>query len=71
MQKWEIDKQNQAVNWARANKSDPFAYSVAMAHYNSGVAKLGDYDVEMRLEEVTLADGQRVTREIPHNMKRP
>ncbi len=79
-----FDKFKMARDWADANKSDPFAYSVALSHFNNGICsntKDGDpgvyhaeaYAVERHLPKgMALSNGDtKFTATEFKNMKRP
>lgn len=61
-----------AINWQKANKSDPFAGRVAFTHIVNGVCAPSDYNAQFRKEEVesSLAAGVKYSREVASSMVR-
>ena len=67
-----------AMNYAMADRSDPFAFSRAMTHTLNGVANYSDshgqsqhYEAECYMETRKLPDGRQYQVTQYRNMKRP
>ena len=67
-----------AMNYAMADKSDPFAFSRAMTHTMNGVANYSDshgqsqyYEAERYMETRKLPDGREYKVPAYKNIKRP
>lgn len=63
----------EAFNYAKAERSDPFSYSRVRSHLNNGVAHLGDYSAEWHEEDRHINVGDSVESyrvKVPHSIKR-
>ena len=67
-----------AKRWAAANRSDPFAFSTAVAHARSGISSMsnekglsGYYDAEEYVEKRLTPDGDEFFVTMYKNMIRP
>ncbi len=61
---------------ARADKNDPFARDRVRTHFEVGLCDLSDYGVDFQKVIIPVSkdghlDNFTLTREIPHNMRRP
>ena len=76
-QKVHARKVQGCINYAMANKSDPFAFNRAMTHVSNGIVgylKDGSeafYSATPTVEMRELPDGQTYPATVYHDMKRP
>ena len=62
---------NGALNYAKADRSDPFAYSRAMSHINSGVASIGPNGEDSFYDAEPFADPSKFHTTAYKNIRRP